>query len=331
MSIFNFSREKKKTDKKLEEPEILVMEKEPLPPKVDTSVKNVTEYYTCKFNAFLSSFDDNQQVFEERARIKLMEIECALNEEYYVEKTTHIGGIVCTIRDDEAIKLHYNNLQKEYESLQKRFKKKRNFAAQKYKQFMEEAEEALRLEQVLASQELWYETILPTRLLKTLIHPLPMYVFKNLDAEGNFSLHIDDYYQGSNLIKRLQDPEHYLHAEAKRICFGKQHLVTGRNPARREYDIEGRISFPEADRATQDKILAFHQKGYSPYTIVHENAFGVNVRSHNLPEEDPISVADKGKMSILIVQFGDFDMEKAVIEEAKKWFDKVHEKCFSLN
>lgn len=331
---FNWLKKKKETVLPVETPEVIVLEREM--PQLIPSVKNVSEHYTTKRNAFIQSFDEHQQIFEERARIKLMDLECKMADDYYVEKTTCIGGITCHVRDDDAIKLHYVNLRDEYEKAKTIITERKHFAFAQYKRLKETAEEALRLEQTLELQGLRYETMIPTEVLNNIIHPLPLYVFKNIDAEGKFSIDVDDYGYGRSLVDYLgysgdSSQGFEKRAEAKRICFGKTHLLKNswNHPTGKTYNIKGTIIFPEAERDVQDCIVAFHQKGYKPYTIAHENAFSVNVKSHTLP--DPISAADIGNMTVFIKQYGPFDMEKALVESANEWFKSIHEKCFSLN
>ena len=326
MSILNFFSKKKEQSPREEFQEVLVMDEESISPENNVSVKNITEYYVLARNAFIESFTEKQQFFEECVTIKTKELENALSEEYYEETTIKIGGISCAIKNEIAIENHYKNLSNELEQLKKNTEKRRKLAIQQYQNFKKEADEALKLEQNLVLQGLLFETILPTKVLNDLIYPLPMYVFKNLDNEGNFFKTIDIYniYQFS--MKRNTPI-------VKRICFDKEHLVDIQ-PSGDKITIKEKIIFPEADRDIQDKILAFYLKGYKPYTIAHEDAFNVNLDPSEEDEwtrKDPISAVDEGNMTILIAQYGDFDMEKELLKEAKNWFDKVHEKCFSLN
>lgn len=315
------------------EMDVLVMDEEISQEKIENpSVQRVTKYYEQKRNSFLDFFDQEHSIFEERAKLKLFEIEYALNQDYYTETSVRIGGIECHIRDDHGIKNHYDNLRKERTSLLQLIQSRRTFAKEQRTKFMVEAQEAMKLEQRLNLEELCYETILPTHILQEMIYPLPLYVFKDLDTEGNFVINIDDYGYGRDLLRRLISSyasENYL---AKRICFGKIHLLEHEvKPSGKLYEIKGNIIFPLADRSIQDKIVKFYHKGYKPYTIAHEDAFSVIVTEHNLPKKDPIPAVDVGNMTVLIAQYGDFEVEKELIENTKAWFNEVHQKCFSLN
>jgi len=322
MSIISLFKTKKKTEKV----EAQVGSKD--------TIKNISEFYQQQQNAFLESFDAEKAAFEENAKKRLSDLQTEINTEYYTETNIKLGGIDCAIKDEEAIAEHYAKLKEEQIKLHELIQEKRKSASECFKQFTEDATEAMQLEQKLYIQELAYEAILPTQFLNDLIYPLPLYVFKYMNKDGYIKGHINDDDDEKLLEKHLKDPKNYeKHIIAKRVFFGKRHLTKQRqnlsNYSKREFS--AKIIFPEAERSVQDKIVAFHQKGYVPYTIAHEEAFHVS-EVHIMPKEGcPISVVDKGNMSILIVQYGPFDMEKVLIEEAKKWFANIHEKCFSLN
>lgn len=318
-----------------------------------SKVKNVADAYYRMRNDFLLSFGDTTlrqfDIFFEQEKQKIKQ---ALSSDFYQERTILVGGIPCQIRDEDAIKKHYSDLETKLNFLETKRKENRENLLKEYLKIVSQSERIMKVEQELAIKGLQYEAILPTEALNSLIENIPLYVFK-LNERGELLVPIPGLKRGDDekekhfqekLLKIVAGKGLFIQGKKslyKKILFGKRNLVPERNYPWVFSDNPDRnkrcwfkITFPQPNRAVQNKIAAFHNTGYTPYTIAHEDAFtatALKIVNPVIPDGDPISVVDIGDVSVLIVQYGNFPMEKQLIEEAKKYFQNIRDKAFSLN